>query len=174
LFALVCVACQTQAIDEDGLIAFWPHGKGLGIADRLGLPSFDRHRQGRTAFGQGVDRAASRRTQAMRAKLSLHRAGNCTQPRSAASDCCLGTGARWEPPGIAARRTLLVERPANMPLARRDRLPAGIALRYVGIIAGRVGAVIPILRRRVGLAVAVVSVIRRVVAPVIWITQSPS
>src|ERR1700730_5347447 len=60
-----------------------------------------------------------------------------------------------------------------MPLARRDRLPAGIALRYVRIIAGRVGAVIPILRRRVGLAVAVVSVIRRVVAPVIWITQSP-
>ena len=126
----------------------------------LGLPSFDRYRQGRTACGQGVDRATSRRPQGMRAKLLLHRAGNCTQPRSAAR--------------IAARRTFLAERPVDVPLARRDCLPAGIALRYVRIIAGRVGAVIPILRRRVWLAVAVVSVIRRVVAPVIWITQSPS
>src|SRR5271163_3936755 len=41
---------------------------------------------------------------------------------------------------------------------RWNRLPAGIALRHIGIIAGRIGTVVPSLRR-VGLAVIVIRII---------------
>jgi hypothetical protein len=55
--------------------------------------------------------------------------------------------------------------------ASRNRLPARIALRYVGVVARGIGAVVPVLRGA-GLAGAVVAVVR-IVIPSIWIVSPP-
>jgi hypothetical protein len=55
--------------------------------------------------------------------------------------------------------------------ASRNRLPAGVALRYVGVVSRRIGAVVPVLRGA-GLAGAVVVIVRIVIRS-IWIV-SPS
>ena len=47
----------------------------------------------------------------------------------------------------------------------RNRLPAGIALRHIRVIAGRIGAIIPRLRG-VGLAVVIIAIVWRVIPPI--------
>src|SRR5947207_13653248 len=49
--------------------------------------------------------------------------------------------------------------------ASRDRLPAGIALRHIRVISGRIPAVVPSLRG-VGLAVIIVAIVWRVIPPI--------
>jgi hypothetical protein len=51
------------------------------------------------------------------------------------------------------------------------RLPAGIALRHIGVITGRIGTVVPDLRG-VGLAIAIISIVWRVI-PLIRIVTEP-
>jgi len=46
----------------------------------------------------------------------------------------------------------------------RNRLPAGVALRHIRVIAGRIGTVVPSLRG-VGLAVIVISIVRIIAPP---------
>ena len=76
--------------------------------------------------------------------------------------------APWVPPspGAQALHEWRSWRLAHAGSASRDRLPSGIALCYIGVVACRIGTIVPSLGR-VRLAVVIIAVIR--IAPVIRI-----